>query len=145
MLEVVNETDEGRFVCINLEEFDDLVNTDRHETWTTLLDGQFQSNNRLLLATTNYIQRIPQRLLRPGRFSSLKEIPLLNKESRFLYLKSKGVSGNLLGELVDKTEEFTVDDLKEVVQNVIILGEQCDVVIEDIRKAKNLGRQSEEL
>ena len=140
MLEVLGETDKERFTVISLEEVDDLISGRDESSWTSLLDGQFQSANRLLLATTNNVQEIPQRLLRPGRFSSLVYIPPLNNDARFKYLVSKGLEEAFAASIVNKTNTFTVDELKEVVQNAYILGEPLDEVILAINQARTLGK-----
>lgn len=144
MLEVLDETDKERFKVICLEEFDGLISGRDEDSWTTLLDGQFQSDNRMLLATTNNIAEIPQRLLRPGRFSSLVHIPALDANERYNYLKSKGLPEIQCKDLTEKTNDFTVDDLKEVVQNSIILGEDVNFVLESIRAGKSLGKEKSE-
>lgn len=139
-LEVLNDTDKNRFTVIVLEEFDGLVQGRDEEQWTTLLDGQFQTSNRLVLATTNNVERIPKRLLRPGRFSSVINIPALDESARDNFLKSKGVEKALRSQIVELTEEFTVDDLKEVVQGALILKDDLTNVINSIRAVKKLGR-----
>lgn len=144
LMEVIDETDKDRFMCISLEEFDGLVNSKDEDSWTTLLDGQFQSGNRIIVANTNYVQRIPQRLLRPGRFSSLIHIPALSPEARTEYFKLKGVDEKLTTKLVEQTNGFTVDELKEIVQNVCILGEDPDDVIGAIQSARTLGKSDGE-
>jgi chaperone BCS1 len=141
LLEVLDDTDKQRFKVISLEEFDGLVNNHDEDSWTTLLDGQFQSDNRLLLATTNYIQAVPKRLLRPGRFSSLVKIPALTPSSRQKFLEAKQVDTKLIKKIVETTDEFTIDDLKEVVQSVNTLCEKPENVITGIRLAKKLGKE----
>lgn len=141
MIEVLSETDKDRFICLSLEEFDGLVSDRDEDSWTTLLDGQFQSGNRIMVATTNHVENIPQRLLRPGRFSSLIKIPELTAEARTKFLLSKGVEAGVARGLVEQTNGFTVDELKEVVQNHIILGEPAQDVIGAITEARNLGKE----
>jgi len=141
MLEVLDATDKDRFKVISLEEFDDLVSGRDEASWTTLLDGQFQSNNRLVLATTNHVDEIPQRLLRPGRFSSLIHIPVLTPEARTTFLKAKNVGAAMIKDVVEKTEGFTIDELKEIVQCCHILGEPTDMVINGINARRNLGKE----
>lgn len=144
MLEVLDQTDKDRFKVIALEEFDSLISRRDEADWTTLLDGQFQSSNRLVLATTNNIEQLPQRLLRPGRFSSVVSIPALTPEGRLTFLNKKGLNAKLAASIVEKTDEFTIDDLKEVVQSVVLLGQDLDNAIKAIRGVKNLGKNDEE-
>jgi SpoVK/Ycf46/Vps4 family AAA+-type ATPase len=139
MLEVLDDTDKNRFKVIALEEFDALI--DRNDScWTTLLDGQFQSSNRIVVATTNHIEEIPSRLLRPGRFSTIVEIPALGRDARGEFLRLKGISDTLNNKIVEKTDGFTIDELKEVLQCSILLGEDLDRTIAQIRAVKALGK-----
>lgn len=141
-LEVVGDTDKGRFTTVVLEEFDSLVQGRDEESWTTLLDGQFQTSNRLILATTNNVESIPKRLLRPGRFSSIIEIPALNSDARNNFLLAKKVTDDKLRKTIIKaTDGFTIDDLKEVVQGALILNDSVTNVISAIRAAKELGKE----
>jgi SpoVK/Ycf46/Vps4 family AAA+-type ATPase len=142
MLEVLDETDKNRFKVVCLEEFDNLIGRNEGD-WTTLLDGQFQSSNRMVVATTNNIDNIPGRLLRPGRFSSITLIPPLSALARDNFLKLKNVSEFTRKHIVEKTDQFTIDDLKEVVQCGVILGEDLDSTIASIRAVKNLGKDDE--
>lgn len=144
VLEVLDDTDKERFKVVSLEEFDDLVSGRDEASWTTLLDGQFQSANRLLVATTNNINSIPQRLLRPGRFNSVIEIPTLSTESRDKYFEMKGISAKDRTQVVELTKGFTVDDLKAVFQDVFILKEDVERTIDGIKAAKKLGKVGED-
>lgn len=138
MLEVLDETDKTRFKVICLEEFDNIIGRNEGD-WTTLLDGQFQSSNRMVVATTNNIHRVPGRLLRPGRFSSITLIPTLPANARDNFLKLKNVPDSVRKQIVEKTDKFTIDDLKEVVQRGVIMGENLESTIDSIRAVKTLG------
>lgn len=143
LLQVLDQTDPKRFKTISLEEFDDLLSSEDEGSWTTLLDGQFQSSDRMLIATTNYIERINKRILRPGRFSSLNLIPALDANARNNYLLSKGMDEKIVKGVVEKTSGFTVDDLKSVIQ-ATLRGETAVNEIERVKAAKALGGDSDE-
>jgi SpoVK/Ycf46/Vps4 family AAA+-type ATPase len=142
MLQVLDSTDKDRFKVIVLEEFDSLIHKHDTSMWTTLLDGQFQSANRLLVATTNSVECIPSRLLRPGRFSSIVLIPPLDMRARETFLVAKGVTQSLANAIVEATDGFTVDDLKEVIQACFLLGEDVKTAVESIRATKMLGHSN---
>jgi SpoVK/Ycf46/Vps4 family AAA+-type ATPase len=138
-VEVINDTDPNRFLAITLEEFDSSLRQEGDHNWTTLLDGQFQAGNRILVASTNNIGAIPSRLLRPGRFSRLYEIPALTEETKREYLVQKSVPTETIERIMKYSESLTIDEMKEIVQNVVILGEDLDSTVKAITAAKKLG------
>ena len=63
--ETQNITKEIEAVKSELKQLDEALNL---ETLLTVLDGPFEMRNRIIVAATNYIDRIDPALLRPGRF-----------------------------------------------------------------------------
>ena len=143
MIEVVSATDPDLFLAITLEEFDAILRNDGDHNWTTLLDGQFQAGNRLLIASTNNIERVPKRLLRPGRFSAIYEIPALTAQAKAEYLKQKQVNPEMIERIMKYSDALTIDELKEIVQNVVILGEDLDETVTAITATKTLGQDND--
>jgi Cdc6-like AAA superfamily ATPase len=81
------------FFIIILEEIDNyLKHPTGEEIIKKVLDGNLSVNNFLLLATTNYIEEIPDTLInRPSRFKYAIEIGLINNEETV-----KNIINNLL-------------------------------------------------
>jgi hypothetical protein len=119
------------------EEFDSLIK--QHESaLLTLLDGQVQKQNVMYLATTNYLNKVPKRLYRPGRFASVIEVKFPIPEARRIYLESKlGKDPPGLQERVELTEGLSIDELKEVVQAVDILEEPIKDVLERLKATRD--------
>jgi SpoVK/Ycf46/Vps4 family AAA+-type ATPase len=68
-LKELQETQPDTLVLVIFEEFDELLRNSRSESnLLKMLDGQIQKNNAIYLATTNFLEKIPKRVLRPGRF-----------------------------------------------------------------------------
>lgn len=130
--EQINKINPNLNVMVVFEELDELIK--QHEkTLLNILDGEIQRDNMVYVATTNYIDRIPDRIKRPGRFSSKIEVKTPNAECRTFYLKTKFKSDeSKIKAIVDKTNGFTIDELKEVVLATECLGENLDNVIKDI-------------
>lgn len=122
-----------------LEEIDSMMARGRESTLLSILDGEVQKENVMYLATTNYIDKIPGRIMRPGRFSSVVEIPYPTKEARKAYLEIKlGKEFKFIPEFVEKSEGLSIDELKEIVQAVIILRQPIDNVVSRIKQTRGV-------
>lgn len=80
-----------------------------------LLDGLIQIQDIIVVATTNYIDKIPDRIKkRPSRFAMVREIsaPVIDERIEYisLYLTDKGQ----ILEIADKTEGFVLDQIKHI-------------------------------
>lgn len=121
------------------EEFDNM--TDRHEeTLLSLLDGEVQKKNVMYLMTTNYIDKVPARVLRPGRISSMVEVKFPDAIARKHYLDLKvldKVTFNV-DNWVEATEGFSIDELKETVLAVCCLGQTLETVVDRVAATKGL-------
>ena len=127
------------------EELDQLLG--RHESeLLSLLDGEIQKNNVIYMATTNYIEKVPSRIIRPGRFSTVTEIPFPDKVAREFYLQTK--LGNTeaegaLQEILKRTEGFSIDELKETILASICLNQALNDVIKRIKENKKLSKNND--
>ena len=113
-----------------------------NETETLLLnmlDGFYQFNNVVVIATTNYIENIPPRFKnRPSRFNRVIEFPLPNSECRRTFLQKSIFPDDLakidLDEWVRKTDGYTIDHLNEVIMTHFVHGETEDYAFEEVDK-----------
>lgn len=123
-------------VMVVFEEFDEIAN--RYErTLLSLLDGEVQKHNVMYMATTNYLEKIPKRLYRPGRFSSVIEVDFPTANARRQYFTYKLTSSFKDLELyVAETHGFSIDELKEVIQSVIILNNDLQKTLTRIRDTR---------
>lgn len=130
-----------KLTLVIFEEFDDLARagTSTEKALLSVLDGEVQKNNIIYLATTNYIDNIPLRMQRPGRFSSVVEVGFPSPEARVVYLKTKKVPEELLKSWVDTTDGFSIDELKETVLAVKCLDESLTVVVDRLKSLKERG------
>jgi SpoVK/Ycf46/Vps4 family AAA+-type ATPase len=135
-------TQPNDLVVVVFEELDELLKSWESEL-LNLLDGEVQRDNIIFLATTNYIEDIPSRLKRPGRFSNIIEVGMPSLEARSVYLKHKitDIKQEDLNTWVEKTKEFTIDELKETVLSVKCLGYTLDEVAERIIKVRNVSKE----
>jgi SpoVK/Ycf46/Vps4 family AAA+-type ATPase len=127
-------------IVVIFEELDQLVKN-YEEDLLTLLDGEIQKPNIIYIATTNYISKVPARIMRPGRFGSVVQIEYPNADSRRFYLNSK--IGKLdtvetVEDIVKKTDGFSIDEVKEVILSHKCLLMPLDEVVARIKKTKEL-------
>ena len=102
-----------------------------------ILDGDDQLENFLFLTTTNYIERIPPRVLRPSRID--RKIEVLNPPAtgRRAYFKNKFEGRNIkdnVEEVVALTDGFSFAQLREFMVSVYCLKQDKKQVSERIRK-----------
>lgn len=128
-----------------LEEFDDIVAGSGESKLLDLLDGHSQKENVMFLATTNYIDRIPARIMRPGRFASVIEVDFPTSEARLSYLNAKlrdVLPTKTISKWVELSAGLSIDELKECIQSVILLGNTIEHVIERISKTRSITKTS---
>jgi hypothetical protein len=141
----LNDTQPDVLTLVILEEFDSSIENYGQDPYLVLLDGQIQKSNIIYLATTNYIEKIPARLKRPGRFSSLVEVGTPNAKSRRMYLDTKlGTDYAEMDSWVHHTEGLTIDELKEMVQAVEILGTDFQETLERIKALSDIPEDSDD-
>ena len=137
----LENTAPDKLTLVIFEEFDDLATPDSRteKDLLSILDGEVQKNNIIYMATTNYIERIPLRMQRPGRFSSIVEVGFPSAEARGVYLKTKNVPSELFSKWVETTEGFSIDELKETVLAVKCLDESLETVVSRLQDLKARG------
>jgi hypothetical protein len=119
MLNKVCEIEDGsRNVVVVLEEADQL-SYGTETSFLDLMDGHSQVNHLLFLGTTNYLERMPLRMLRPGRFDTKVEVKDIPESARKKYFERKlsklKISKEEIEKLVKVTEGFNFAQLREFV------------------------------
>jgi len=128
------------------EEFENVA-THQESYVLSLLDGISQVGNIIYLATTNYIDSIPARIInRPSRFADVFEIGLPSANVRKLFLQSKLCKGDKIDVnlWVNQTEGFSIDHLKDLIINVFVLQMPFEHAIERMRKVGEDDKESDE-
>lgn len=124
-------------IMVILEEIENLADDTR---LLSFLDGEEQTNNVLLLATTNYINRLPPRLInRPSRFATVKEIGPPSAANRKVFLEAKLKDSVNIDLWVRKTNGFVIDQLKDLIISVCCLGLSLDNAIKKLTELYNSG------
>lgn len=135
VLNSLRKVESERPVLVIMEDIDDLVRYDERSL-LNLFDGGDTVNHVCYVATTNYIESFPPRMLRPGRFDRKVQILPPPKEGRIAYLQSKlGLEEDdgRMDEYLDLTDGFTFSQLKEFVIATECMEEDPETVAKRIR------------
>ena len=92
-----------------------------------ILDGVKQIENVVYIATTNYPEKLQERITnRPSRFDRRYEVQMPSRAIRESYIKNKLSDDDLkninLEEWLDSSEDMSLSHLKELVISVIVMG-----------------------
>ena len=120
------------------EEFDELLESYESD-FLSILDGEIQKNNVIYVATTNYIDKVPKRIMRPGRMSTVIEVPFPEKAAREFYFKTKLKAGDAIEPYVEASEGFSVDEMKELVLATKCLGLGVQDIASRIKAVKGMS------
>ena len=121
-LRAFREVEPERKCLVVLEDVDEFS----EHALLQLLDGGDSVDNIIYLGTTNYIDRLPDRVLRPGRFDRKVEVPHPPAAGRRAYLMQKAgddLAPEDLNAIVDATDGFSFGHLREFVTSVFCRNE----------------------
>lgn len=147
--EVFRTIEPNRPIITIIEDIDGLCASKDVETLLiNVLDGIEQMDNVVYLATTNYTEKLPPRLLnRPNRFDRRIKIGYPTPEVREAYLlkklKAKDVeeiekSDRPLKTWIESSNDFTLAHLCELIKSVVILGNDFDETIGILKALKTI-------
>lgn len=147
-LRVLREIQPDIPVVVLMEDIDSILQRHIESSVINLLDGVGMIDKVLFLATTNYPERLGERVVnRPSRFDRRFYIGPPNEESRKLFFKhlfaEKGEDPNRMtsGKLdrwVRDTEGMSIAHLKELYVAVMILGTPYEEAIRILRGMSTL-------
>ena len=132
-----------RPIIVILEDVDALAKEDRSSTSLVLnlLDGVKQIDNIVYIATTNYPEKLEERITnRPSRFDRRYEVKMPNDEVREAYLKNKLTDDDLksikLADWVKHTKGMSLAHMRELVISVMTMGNTFESTIERLTGLK---------
>lgn len=141
-LRLIKEIETDRKILVMFEEFDSTLRGDE-STLLSLLDGEIKVENVVYLATTNYISRIPARIKnRPSRFAKIIHFGIPTKDAREAFLKAKLHDSDikLLPALLDSSDGFVLDQLKDLIISVACFGYD---ISESVRKINTMKEEAQ--
>ena len=144
----LRDIEPNRKVITVIEDFERLTKDDHFASMLLqLLDGNKQYDNVVTIATTNYPSILEKRFVcRPSRFNIIIEFPKPNETIRREYFQKKLSDGGIdindegvkkdIERYVEKSDGYTFDFIKELIQGIYVDGLGEDVVfkrLEDIK------------
>lgn len=128
-----------RPLIIVLEDIEAMIERFGESELLSLLDGEFQVDNIVFIATTNYPEKLDRRIInRPSRFDMLKYVGMPQPTARKTYIETTLERANdsvdNIDEWVEKTQGFSIAHLKELIVFVRIFGVTLDEGIERVQK-----------
>ena len=127
-------------VVVLMEDIDSIIEHYEESPVLNILDGVESVQRVVFLATTNYPECLGPRIInRPSRFDKRFHIGYPNPESRMLYFKHLCGGKDLkidLARWVKDTDKFSIAHLKELFVAVIIIGDDYDEALENLKLMK---------
>jgi SpoVK/Ycf46/Vps4 family AAA+-type ATPase len=135
-LRAFREIESNRQCLVVLEDVDAIINRNGEHSLLELLDGANTVDNILYLGTTNFINKIPARILRPGRFDRkiLVDFPPAAGRYAYLFNKLEHVCPNDdILKFVEMTDGLSFGHLREFLIGLYCLGHNPDELIKRLR------------
>lgn len=133
----------NRPLIVLLEDLDSIAGESNYSTSKLLniLDGVKQIEDVVYIATTNYPEKLQERITnRPSRFDRRYKVELPNEEIREAYIRHKLKEDDLqkvdIQEWVKRTEGMSLSHLKEVVISTIVMGREFEEVMDNLEGLK---------
>lgn len=132
-----------KLICI-LEDIDELIDRFGEHQLLAILDGENQVDNIVMIATTNYPERLGARIInRPARFDERILVGMPSAPARTIYLSkiASALPLSVLSRWVDDTEGLSIAHLRELAAAVLCLEQPYDSVIKRLRQMRILPRE----
>ena len=132
-----------RIICL-FEDIDTTIEVYGEPVLLSLLDGENQITNVLNIATTNYPEKLPKRLVaRPRRFDMVIRVDWPTPEVRAHYFKHKlKIDEAELGTWVKATDKFSFAAMAELVISVKCLGKSFEESVRVLSELTTLNHNS---
>lgn len=133
----------NRPIIVILEDIDGIAS---EGSWSTsmllnILDGVKQIDNVVYIATTNYPEKLEERITnRPSRFDRRYEVEPPTDDVRLAYFKNKLTTDDLksikIADWVKKTEGMSLAHLRELVISVVAMGHSFESTLDRLNGLK---------
>lgn len=148
-LELVRKIEPERAIICVLEDIDEMIQHHGEHELLALLDGENQVGNVVHVATTNYPDQLPPRLInRPSRFDEIIKIGMPSPEARRTYLDARVFAEELtqidLSRWVTDTDGLSIAHLRELVNAVFCLGREYSETLQRLKAMSKKFRATED-
>lgn len=144
-LAAVRRIEPNRNIIVILEDVDETITKFGEHELLALLDGESQIDNVVMVATTNYPDRLGARIVnRPSRFDERIFVDMPTPQARSIYLHkvAPAIKDSELCKWVDDTDKMSIAHLRELAAAVLCLDQEYDQVITRLRSMKVRPRET---
>jgi len=153
MVPKLRQIEPDRPLVVIIEDIDSVAGDSNYSTSVLLniLDGIKQIENVVYIATTNYPEKLEERITnRPSRFDRRYYVAPPSREVRKAYLLNKIGENKIdidIEKWLDDTEDLSMSHLKELFISVVLLDNKYENAIEHLNgmKKKPRGKKEKEL
>lgn len=136
-----------RLICI-IEDIDEVIGRYGEHELLALLDGENQVDNIVMVATTNFPERLGPRIVnRPSRFDERILVGMPSPAARAIYIAK--IAPQLTGDEQRRwnveTEGLSIAHLRELAAAVLCLGQPYEEVVERLRSMRVLPKDRDGL
>jgi len=137
--EVYRVIEPDRLIVVTFEDLENFCYGEYETLLLNILDGIDQLENVIYLASTNYIERLKERIInRPSRFDRRVYMPMPNASQRSFYFRKKLKKHDLqihdIKQWVKDTKNMSIAHLAELIKSVVILGNTYEDSIKTLRE-----------
>ncbi len=144
-LQVFRQIERERQVVCIFEDIDAIIKEHGEDKILSLLDGENQINRVLNIATTNYPERLDQRLIsRPRRFDRVTKISQPDEAVRRFYFENKLKGEKDIERWISESAGLSFAALAEMVISVHCLGNTFEETVRTLKKMSQAKQSSEE-
>lgn len=138
-IKTIREIEKDKPIIVILEDIDGYMDIGVTTMLLNILDGAYQTDNVIIIATTNYPEKLEERFAcRPSRFDVRVLIDLPSADVRKFYIENKLKKEDLakisVDEWVKLTEGFTLDHLKELILMTFVLENPFEESLAQIKE-----------
>lgn len=144
-LGILQRIEPTRPIVTVMEDIDTLVRGYGEHSFLALLDGEFQINNVVHVATTNYPHLLDRRFIdRPSRFDTIMKVGMPTAEARRVYFKAKepDLGPEVWDRWVKQTEGYSIAHLREVCIATQCFNQPEEAVFARLNKMRQIDNYS---
>ena len=142
-MRILRQIHPDKKVVVLMEDLDSIIEQHDESEVLNILDGVNAFEDVVYLATTNYPEKLGHRIInRPSRFDKRIKIDFPNDECRGIYLDTlltkQEIKENKINvsQWVEDTKGFSMAHLKELFVAVVILGDQYEEALNNLKGMK---------
>lgn len=142
MVQNIRALEPDRPLLAIIEDLDGFLQYNSIKNFLNLLDGNMAADNIVYLATTNYIERIEDRVKRSSRFDRKYIVDLPKDDARMFYLKNKLKPEDAekinMDKMVSDTSGMSFADIKELILSVCVFDIPYEEALRELKIMNNI-------